>query len=153
MNDDMAERDSQWLADEFAFIYGPDWRETSDELKIQHGFIMMNQPQDDICIKQSATQGAPHVRPHAFCCLGPTETAPSQLIRRQDLHLGTITNWFNCDLDIAERPFCEFRLTARVCCLTHLSFPVGFPPGDQPDWWRWGFKGVDCVLRVEESPG
>lgn len=77
MNDDMAERASQWLADEFAFIYGPDWRETSDELKIQHGFIMMNQPQDDICIKQSATQGAPHVCPHAFCCLGPTETAPS----------------------------------------------------------------------------
>lgn len=144
-NDEMARRDSQWLIEQFAILYGPDWRDTMDISKRQDALTLLSKPGDDACAKQTAEQ-ANYVRAYALCCLGPSEIVEPQLARRQNAV--TIVNWFNCDQDILERPFCLFS-PFRVCCVHHnsYSYPGDSITRDPADWWRWGFKGVDCVDR------
>lgn len=149
--DDMARKDEEWMIDQLKKRLGSRWREmTASEL--EGHFLDFSLSGDDSCAKQPAQKGG-YVRPHTLCCLGPIQfmTLPSsqlRLIRRQDPVV--VADWFNCQFGVPGRPFCGFRLDGdwgsnSVCCRDWSIGSTSDAYTSSPDWWRYGFKGLDCV--------
>lgn len=149
--DDMARKDEQWMIDQLKFFLGSAWRgKTASEL--EDYFRAFSLSFDDSCAKKPA-QGGSYVRPYTLCCLGPLQfmTLPStqlRLARRQDFVVEA--DWFNCQFAIAGRPFCGFRFNEdwgsnSVCCRDWSGDSTSDAYDSSPDWWRYGFKGLDCV--------
>lgn len=151
--DGMVRRDNEWWLRLLETLH-PSTQEGLTNSELMDEMINLSNNDKDSCIKQPIPRGS-YPRPYSFCCLGPSYimTLPTlglRLARRQDSV--RITNWYNCQPRIIGRPFCMFYLNSvwsshAVCCRTWSNSGPDLAGVERPDWWWWGFQGVDCKNR------
>lgn len=143
-NDQGTIDDIKWVRDLLRKRFGPA-RPSAKESETEEYWNLLAKARKDACITKSQ-KAFSYVRPFPLCCIGPSQDvivqAKLRLARRQNINV--VTNWFNCNLAIPERPICNVPGITNVCCVGFRD--VADRLFNIPEaWWRWGYKGADCV--------